>query len=239
MHSVKINFRKSQYNMSSKIRNISIDSIIYSFRDEKLRVLLVKHAEGPSEGKWGLPGGWVDEDENLDDAAVRLLNTHTGLNDVYLEQLRAFGDVKRFPDERVITIAYFALVKAKYANVIAGHTVSNVEWKSIDKLPSLIYDHNDILDLGIQRLQQIVRHEPIGFKLLPEEFTLLELQCLYETILQTSFDKPNFRRKLLKMKLLINTGKKQRNVSHRAANLYKFDVAVYDKLKNSGFTFDL
>lgn len=225
--------------MTNKIHNISIDSIIYSFLDNKLRVLLVKHAEGPSEGKWGLPGGWVDNDESLDDAAYRLLNTHTGIKDVYLEQLKSFGDVNRFPNERVITIAYFALVKASQAMINAGSTVFDVEWFTFNDTPELIYDHREILDFSIKRLQHMVRHEPIGFKLLPEEFTLLELQTLYETILETTFDKPNFRRKLLKMKLLIDTKKKQKNVSHRAANLYKFDIKVYDRLRKKGFSFDL
>ena len=225
--------------MTNRINNISIDSVIFSFLNDQLRVLLVKHAEGPSEGKWGLPGGWVYEKENLDDAAYRLLNTHTGLSDVYLEQLKAFGNVNRFPDERVITISYFALVNASLANIQVGSTVFDVEWFPIDKIPELIYDHNKIQEFGLQRLQHIVRHEPIGFKLLPEEFTLLELQSLYETVLKTNFDKPNFRRKLLKMKLLIDTKKKQKNVSHRAANLFKFDIKVYDSLKNKGFSFDL
>lgn len=225
--------------MTNKINNISIDSVIFSFLNDQLRVLLVRHAEGPSSGKWGLPGGWVDEDEDLDDAATRLLHTHTGLTDVYLEQLKAFGAVKRFPGERVITISYFALVNADKADIHAGSTVYNVEWFPFNDVPELIYDHKTILDFGIERLQHIVRHEPIGFKLLPEEFTLLELQSLYETILQTSFDKPNFRRKLLKMKLLIDTNKKQKNVSHRAANLYKFDVEVYKRFKKKGFSFDL
>ena len=225
--------------MTNKINNISIDSVIFSFLDGQLRVLLVKHAEGPSEGQWGLPGGWVDEEESLDSAAYRLLDKHTGLSDVYLEQLKAFGDVHRFPDERVITISYFALVKASQAMVHAGSTVFDVEWFPFNDVPEMIYDHNEILNFGIERLQHIVRHEPIGFKLLPEEFTLLELQSLYEMILETAFDKPNFRRKLLKMKLLIDTKKKQQNVSHRAANLFKFDTEVYNRLKKKGFSFDL
>jgi 8-oxo-dGTP diphosphatase len=213
--------------------------IIYSFYDNQLRVLLVRHAEGISSGMWALPGGWVNEKEDLDTAAYRILKTHTGLNDVYLEQLKVFGNVDRYPYERVITISYFALVKESDVNIQAGTTVFEVRWFNICELPNLIFDHKEILDFSIQRLQHIVRHEPIGFILLPEKFTLLQLQSLYETILQTSFDKPNFRRKFLKMKLLINLKEKQKNVSHRAAHLYKFDIEVYNKIKNHGFTFDL
>jgi ADP-ribose pyrophosphatase YjhB (NUDIX family) len=221
------------------IKNLSIDCIIYSFHENKIHILLVRHAEGKSIGEWGLPGGYVRENEDLDEAAVRTLKLHTGLEDIYLEQLKAFGCVDRFPEERVITISYFALVKYEDIHLIPGESVFEVKWYALGEQPPLIFDHDQILNFSLNRLRQIVRHEPIGFRLLPQEFTLLQLQSLYEEILDTKFDKPNFRRKLLKMKLLIETKNKQQNVSHRAATLYRYDMDVYFKLKEKGFSFDL
>ncbi|MBK3516065.1 NUDIX hydrolase [Carboxylicivirga marina] len=221
------------------ISNISIDCIIFSFHNDELHTLLLKWAAGKSRGEWALPGGYVNYDENIDAAASRVLKIHTGLDHVYLEQLKAFGDVNRYPKKRVITITYFSLVKYSDIKVEASESVYEVQWFPVKNHPELIFDHQEILQFGLNRLKQIVRHEPIGFKLLPLEFTLLQLQSLYEAILETKFDKPNFRRKLLKMKLLNDTGKKQENVSHRAANLYKFDLNIYEKLKDKGFTFDL
>lgn len=221
------------------IQNISIDCVIYSYHEEKLNVLLVKHAEGASAGEWGLPGGYVNNDENINDAAARILKLHTGLDNVFLEQLKAFGEVNRYPRRRVITISYFALIKYSDVKIKAGASVFQAEWFSLHKHPDLIFDHQEILDFGNQRLRHMVRHEPIGFNLLPTEFTLFQLQSLYEAILNTTFDKPNFRRKLLKMKFLVDTNKKQENVSHRAANLFYFNVDMYKKLKEKGFSFDL
>lgn len=221
------------------IKNLSIDCIIYSFHEDKIHILLVRHAEGISIGKWGLPGGYVRENEGLDEAATRILKLHTGLGDIYLEQLKAFGEVDRFPEERVITISFFALVKYEDIHLVPGESVYEVKWFALGEHPKLIFDHNYILEFALTRLKQIVRHEPIGFKLLPKEFTLLQLQSLYEAILNIKFDKPNFRRKLLKMNLLVETNHKQKNVSHRAATLYRFDLDVYDSLKEKGFSFDL
>ena len=225
--------------LDSPIKSLSIDNIIFSFSDGDLRILLIKHAIGHSTGKWALPGGWVKYNEDIDSAADRLVNELTGIPNAYLEQLKVFGKVNRYPHERVITIAYFALMKVTEVHLMPGSDVYEAKWFSVNRIPNLIFDHNEIIDLGVKRLQHIVRHEPIGFNLLPFEFTILQLQSLYEAILQTSFDKPNFRRKLLKMKLLIDTGRKQKNVSHRAANLYKFDTKRYGSLKDKGFTFDL
>lgn len=224
---------------SEIIKNSSIDCIIYSFNDSKLQVLLVRHAIGKSVGKWALPGGYVKSDEDIDTAAVRTLKLHTGLEDIYLEQLKAFGAVDRFPNERVITISYFSLVRYKYVVLKPGESVYEAKWFTMDEIPPLIFDHKEILKFGNSRLRHIVRHEPIGFRLLPEVFPLLQLQSLYEAILNTKFDKPNFRRKLLKMNFLYDTKVKQKNVSHRAANLFRFDLEAYEKLKEKGFTFDL
>jgi 8-oxo-dGTP diphosphatase len=202
-------------------------------------VLLVKHAEGISKGKWALPGGWIQYNEDIDQAAHRLLKSLTGVSDIYLEQLRAFGNVNRYPDKRVITLAYNALVNADNYSLNPGFTASDVQWFNIHAVPKLPYDHRQILDFGFRHLKHKVRHEPIGFNLLPKKFTLHHIQQLYEAILETQLDKPNFRRKLLNMDLLVPCDEKQKAVSHRAASLYRFDKKIYDRLTEKGFSFEL
>jgi 8-oxo-dGTP diphosphatase len=218
---------------------LSIDCLIFGFQKNELDILLVQHGEGISKGKWALPGGWIKYNESADDAAARILQDLTGVSKIYLEQLRAFGDVKRYPTKRVITIAYSALVKPEAYTLGAGFTASDVKWFKLGDVPSLPYDHNAILDAGVRQLKHKVRHEPIGFNLLPRKFTLLQLQELYEALLGQKLDKPNFRRKLMKMNLLLPCKEKQTDVSHRAASLYRFDKKTYDKLTEKGFTFEL
>ena len=220
------------------MEDLSIDCIIFGFTDE-LKVLMVKHAEGISKDKWALPGGWITYDESLDDAASRILYLLTGVKNVFLEQLKAFGSVYRFPGKRVVTVAYYSMIKASDVDLVAGYTASDAEWYSLNEIGQLPYDHNEILKYAMTLLQAKVKQEPIGFNLLPEKFTLLQLQNLYESILQIKLDKPNFRRKILGMKLLIDCEEKQDNVSHRAAKLYRFDEQVYQSLKEHKFVLDL
>lgn len=217
---------------------ITIDCVIFGFDKGSLEVLLVQHGEGISKGKWGLPGGWIYKKESTDNAAHRLLNELTGLDNIYLEQLKAFGDPDRFPLRRVITIGYYALVKREDYNIKAGFTAADAKWYKIDAIPDLIYDHNEILAYSLKHLQNRVRQAPIGFNLLPEKFTLLQLMHLYEEILGIEMDKSNFRRKILHMKLLVALDEKQQDVSHRAAKLYKFDPEIYNKLTDKGFNFE-
>lgn len=230
--------RKNEFS-NKVIEALSIDCLIFGFKDGELDILLIKHAEGISKGRWALPGGWIKYNESVDNAANRLLYSLTGVSNIYLEQLKSFGEVKRYPLNRVITIAYYALVNAENYSLNPGFTASDVRWCKIHNVPSLPYDHNQILKAGFKYLKHKVRHEPIGFNLLPKKFTLHQIQQLYEAILETQLDKPNFRRKLLKMNLLISCDEKQEAVSHRAANLYKFDKKIYDKLTEKGFTFEL
>jgi 8-oxo-dGTP diphosphatase len=218
---------------------LSIDCVIFGFRDGELDILLIKHAEGISKGRWALPGGWIQYNESVDEAAARLLNSLTGVSNIYLEQLRCFGDVDRYPGKRVLTIAYFALVNADNYSLQPGFTASDAQWFNVQLVPSLPYDHNEILDFGFRHLKHKVRHEPIGFNLLPKKFTLHHIQKLYEAILETALDKPNFRRKLLNMNLLVPCDEKQKDVSHRAANLYRFDKKIYNQLIEKGFAFEL
>ncbi|MFH6982121.1 NUDIX domain-containing protein [Marinoscillum sp. 108] len=220
------------------MEDLSIDCVIFGFTDE-LKVLLVKHGEGISKGKWALPGGWITYEESLDAAANRILYLLTGVNNLFLEQLKAFGSVDRFPTKRVVTVGYYTLIKDTDYDVVAGYTASDVQWFSLNEVPELPYDHDEILTYALDQLKSRVKQEPIGFNLLPEKFTLLQLQNLYESILQIKLDKPNFRRKILGMKLIVDLGEKQNNVSHRAAKLYKFDQEVYQALKEHKFVLDL
>lgn len=223
---------------SEIIEDLSIDCIIFGFQESNLKVLLVKHAGGIIKDRWALPGGFVTYNENIDVAAYRLLKDLTGVKDLFLEQLQAFGEVDRYPTRRVITIAYYALARPENYQLIPGFTASDAMWFSIYEVGDLPYDHDQILRFALNRLKRKVKYEPIGFNLLPRKFTLLQLQELYEAILGTKLDKPNFRRKIIKMGLLISCNEKEKDVSHRAANLYRFDKSAYDNLKDKGFIFE-
>ena len=221
------------------IKALSIDNVIFGLDHGDLKILLIEHKEGISKGRWALPGGWIRYDENLSDAAARILKEHTGVDQLYLEQMRAFGRIDRFPLARVVTVAFYALVSAENYPVIAGANAADVSWFSVKDVPELVYDHLEILNHGIQHLRHQVRHRPVGFNLLPEKFTLLQLQELYEAILDTKLDKPNFRRKILKMNLLTPCNEKQTGVAHRAASIYRFDKSAYQRLTEKGFSFEI
>lgn len=220
------------------IEEISIDCVVFGFNKQNLEVLLVQHAEGESKGKWGLLGGWVKTKESTDDAAHRIVYELTSLENIYLEQLKAFTDPDRVISERVITIGYYTLINREDYNIKAGLKVFEAKWHKINEIPDLIFDHNEILNFSLKHLRNRVRQAPIGFNLLPEKFTLLQLMHLYEEILGVELDKSNFRRKILHMKLLVELNEKQQEVSHRAAKLYKFDSEIYKKLTEKGFNFE-
>jgi ADP-ribose pyrophosphatase YjhB (NUDIX family) len=224
---------------TSIIDALSIDCLIFGFKKGELDILLVQHGEGISKGKWALPGGWIQYDESVDESAYRLLKDLTGLGKIYLEQLKVFGEVERYPQKRVITIAFFAMVKPDDYELHPGFTASDAKWFKISEVPRLPYDHDMILRYGLKHLQHKVKHEPVGFNLLPKKFTLHQLQEVYEAVLGHKLDKPNFRRKLFNMNLLVPCKEKQKDVSHRAANLYRFDKKIYDKLKEKGFVFEV
>ena len=220
------------------LESVTIDSVVFGFEKGHLEILLVKHGRGIKKGEWGLPGGWIKRDEGIDQAASRLLKELTGIEDIYLEQLKAFGAPDRFPLGRIITIGYYALINKEQYDIKAGYTASEAQWFRMDKIPDLIYDHGEILKFSIKKLRLRVKQAPIGFNLLPEKFTLLQLMQLYEEILGMKLDKPNFRRKFLKMKLMVDLKEKEKNVPHRAAKLYSFDDEVYKKLTEKGFNFE-
>ncbi|MFN3850243.1 MAG: NUDIX hydrolase [Spirosomataceae bacterium] len=218
---------------------LSIDCVIFGFKESQLYVLLVKHGIGPTIGQWALPGSWIRYNESLDNAATRILSSQTSVENLYLEQFKTFGDLERFPNRRVITIAYYALVNIEKFSLKPGPTEAEVEWFKIQDVPKLTFDHNIIFDDCLKFLKHKIMHEPIGFNLLPPKFTLLQLLELYEAILNQKLDKSNFRKKFLKMNLLVDTKERQTDVSHRAATLYSFDEKIYNKLLDKGFTFEV
>lgn len=221
------------------VKSLSIDNLVFGLDNDQLKILLVRQTDPLHEGKWALPGGWIYDNEDLRDASSRLLEDLTGVKNLFLEQLKTFGRVDRFPGERVVTVAYYALVSAEDYSLVAGQTAEDVSWQSVDQLPELVYDHADILAEGLRVLRQRVRHQPIGFNLLPAKFTLRQLQSLYEILLNMKLDKPNFRRKILKMNFLAECDEKQGSVPHRAARLYRFDNDAYQRLTASGFSYKI
>lgn len=217
----------------------TVDNVIFGFDEGDLKVLLIVRGEAPYKDKWALPGYFVYPNEDLDAAAVRVLEELTGIRNVYLEQVKTFGAVNRHPFGRVITIAYFSLIKISDYNVQAASIAQKAKWHSVSKVKDLAFDHKEILEACFNRLKWLVRSRPVGFELLPPKFTLTELQHLYEAILETNLDKRNFRKKILSMNLLIDLDETQEGVAHRPARLYQFDQEKYDKFRAEGFNFEL
>jgi 8-oxo-dGTP diphosphatase len=218
---------------------LTVDGVVFGFDDGELKVLLIQRALEPFKGKWALPGGFVHVDETLDDAARRELAEETGLKNVFLEQLYTFGTVKRDPRERVVSVAYYALVKLSDHHAKAATDAANAQWFPVSQLPKLAFDHAEIVAMALTRLQSKVRYQPIGFELLPPKFTLSDLQHLYEAILGSSLDKRNFRKKVLGFGLLVPLNETQMAGRHRPAQLFRFDADKYEKLKKRGFNFEL
>jgi len=218
---------------------VTVDAVVFGLDETDLKVLLIQRDLAPFEGRWAIPGGFVNMDEDLETAARRELEEETGLRPLYLEQLYTLGAPKRDPRERVISIAHYALVKLTDHAVRAASDARNVAWFPVADLPELAFDHEEILEIALKRLQAKIRYEPIGFELLPEKFPLSELQRLYETVAEQPLDKRNFRKKILGMGLLQDTHEIQQDVAHRAARLYRFDEKAYRKLRTQGFNFEL
>ena len=218
---------------------LTVDCVVFGLDEQDLKVLLVRRDLPPFEGRWALPGGFVRMDETLDDAARRELREETGLKDVYLEQLYTFGDVRRDPRGRVVSVAYYALVNLADHRVQAATDASDAAWFAVSDLPRLAFDHDRILTAASERLKGKVRYQPIGFELLPQKFTLSQLQRLYETVLERTLDKRNFRKKILSMGVLVETDEVQQDVAHRAARLYRFDEDKYRRLRKKGFNFEI
>jgi len=215
---------------------IAVDCIIFGFDGKHLKGLFVKRRMEPQKDKWSLMGGFVKADESVNNAAGRILNELTGLSNIYMEQLFCFGDADRDPGGRVVSMAYFALINIdEYADsLMETHTA---RWFELNKIPKLIFDHRQMVKLAMERLQQKVANHPIGFELLPDKFTLPQLQSLYEAVYETPLDKRNFTRKILSLGILNKLKEKEKESSRKGAFYYTFDKAKYKKLENEGVRF--
>jgi 8-oxo-dGTP diphosphatase len=221
--------------------SVTVDCVVFGLDldAEDLKILLIQRSGKPFAGMWALPGGFVDMGETLEQAAKRELQEETGISRLYLEQLYTFGDPGRDPRDRVITVAYYALVKLTDHTIKADTDASDVAWFGVSDLPRLAFDHAKIVATALGRLKGKVRYQPIGFELLPAKFTLSQLQRLYEVVLERRLDKRIFRKKILGMGLLVETSEIQKDVAHRAARLYRFDEERYRRLVQKGFNFEI
>jgi 8-oxo-dGTP diphosphatase len=214
---------------------VAVDIVIFTIRSGALTVLLARRGVPPFEGQFAIPGGFVHEDEDLNQAALRELLEETGVTDVYLEQLYSFGDAGRDPRGRVITVAYFALISPDRP-LKAGTDAAEAKWWETGKLPILAFDHARILDYALERLRYKLEYTTVGFQLLPEKFTLTELQEVYEAILGKSLDKRNFRRKISLLRILKPLPEYRRS-GQRPARLHRFIAARFEKLRDKGILF--
>lgn len=218
---------------------LTLDCVVFGLDDNALQVLLIQRDLAPFEGCWALPGGFLRLDEELEAGARRELAEEAGLHPPYLEQLCTVGTIGRDPRQRVVTVAYFALVNIRDHAIRAATDARDAAWFSVDELPTLAFDHQKIVDVAHQRLRGKLSYCPIGFELLPPRFPLSQLQHVYETILERKLDRRNFRRKILSFGLVVETDEVQQDVAHRAARLYTFDREAYERLTQQGILFEI
>ena len=218
---------------------VTVDCVVFGLDDGELKLLLIRRLFDPFKDKWALPGGFVKIDEDLDNAALRELKEETGVKDLYLEQLGAFGRPDRDPRERVITVAYFAIINLFEHELTADTDAKEAAWFSAENLPDLAFDHKSIVDQALWKLQAKIRSHPLAFKFLPRKFTLSQLQRLYETILFETLDKRNFRKKILGTGVLEALDEYQMDVSHRAAQFYRFNHEAWREREEEGYRFFL
>jgi ADP-ribose pyrophosphatase YjhB (NUDIX family) len=219
---------------------VAVDCIVfgYDILEKEIKLLLIKRSFEPAMGKWSLAGGFVREKESLNEAASRILYQLTGLRDVYMEQSFTYGEIQRDPGARVISTSYSALIKIQDIDRKLKE-LNGAQWQSLARLPYLIFDHRNMVDRALNVLQMQVKVKPVGFALLPEKFTLVQLQNLYEAIYQREIDKRNFRKKILSMNILEKLEEKERETSKKGAFYYKFNEERYEIHKKQGFDFSL
>lgn len=213
--------------------SVTTDCVIFGFDGNQLQVLLIERGIEPFKGKWAFPGGFLNMDETAEEGALRELKEETGLENAYIEQFNTYSDPGRDPRERVITIAHYALVRIQ--EVKGGDDAAKAQWFPIDKVPQLAFDHDRILRDAMKKLRERIHFEPIGFELLPEKFTMKDLQVLYESILDVKFDRRNFAKKMLHYELLTQLDETVRPTAKRDALLYSFNKENYELFKKKGF----
>lgn len=213
------------YNQYPKF-HVAVDCIIFGFENNQLKVLLQKRPFEPRQGEWSLLGGFVKRNEDVDHAAQRVLHQLTGLNKIFMQQVGAFGSVNRDSGNRVISIAYFALVDIDRVNKELNHE-NSAYWEDMNKLPALLFDHKEMIESALKMLRTLISHRPVGFQLLPTLFTLTQLQLLYEAILDEKIDKRNFRKRVAEMPFIEKTNAIDKVTSKRGAALYKFNAESY------------
>ena len=215
---------------------VASDCIIFGFDGNRLKVLLIERGQEPFKGKWAFPGGFMNIDETAEECAKRELYEETGLKTAFVEQLQAFTAVNRDPRERVISIAFFALVKME--EVKGGDDAAKAQWFTLNEIPPLAFDHELILNTAIAKLKEKIHFEPIGFELLPEVFTMSQLQNLYEEILGVKFDSRSFYKKMNVMNLLTPVEMSEDNTSSHIPTQYRFNKDNYENSKKKGFLLD-
>jgi 8-oxo-dGTP diphosphatase len=216
--------------------SVTVDIVIFTVRDRTLQALLVKRAFAPFQGQHAIPGGFIHEEESLESAAKRELYEEAGVRDVFLEQLFTFGEPRRDPRGRVITVAYYALIASDKITLVAGSDAAAAGWFPVSNLPPLAFDHQHILDYAVERLRNKLEYTTVGFELLPEKFTLSELQSVYEAILARPLDKRNFRRKIALLKIL-KPLREWQSTGRKPAQLFRFAASRFEKLKDKGILF--
>lgn len=227
----------NSYSTADKVL-LAVDCIIFGFDNEGLKILLIKRDFEPEKGKWSLIGGFLKKEEVLDSAAIRILESYTGLQDIYMEQLHAYSDIDRDPVERTISVAYYALIN------IENHDAEMIEnyqaqWFNVADAPKLIFDHDSMVRHAIRRLRYRTSTKPVGFELLPEKFTMRQLLELYEAILDKELDKRNFISKINSLDILVKLDEKDMQSSRKGSYLYTFDKEKYDAKSLNDFVLNL
>lgn len=213
--------------------SVTADCVIFGFDGVAIKVLLIQRGIEPFKGKWAFPGGFMKLDETAEECAKRELEEETGLKNVSVEQFYTFSEVNRDPRERIITVAHYALVKL--SEVRGGDDAASAKWFALNEVPCLAFDHDRILRMALSRLKERICFEPVGFELLPDVFTMTELQNLYEAILEVKFDRRNFYNKMLKLGILTEAEPRPANASRRTPSKYRFNAEKYGELKQKGF----
>ena len=225
--------KKSSYTYKYPHPSVMTDCVIFGFDGKDLNILLVERGLEPFKGSWALPGGFLKMDETVEECAKRELMEETNVSNVFLEQFHTFSAVDRDPRERVITVAFYALVKPSDYEVIGGDDAAQAEWFNQNELPPLAFDHEDVINMAKDCLKEKLRTKPIAFKLLNDKFSMTELQTLYEVILDTKYDRRNFYRKALSSGFLSEEGVSEKVQASRRPNLYSFDEELFEESEDS------